>query len=277
MEKAALLSVSDRTGLGDFAACLHRAGYQLLATTGTAKDLVQARVPVTPIEELTRQPEILGGRVKTLHPAIHAGILARRDVPQDLIELQASGALPIDIVVVNLYPFVAGLGDVRRNDPMKMIDLVDVGGPTMIRAAAKNHRFVVPVIDPADYEWIGEHIRRSGSSEGIDLEKRRELAVKVFAALSQYDFEVARYFSTKTESTNPRFVRLRFVRPMVTRSSISRHLQAGYGGVLSFFATARILISGPHTLNHLAQDLRHGVSIAERTFHTIICSTLMPL
>ncbi|UCC25341.1 MAG: bifunctional phosphoribosylaminoimidazolecarboxamide formyltransferase/IMP cyclohydrolase, partial [Gemmatimonadales bacterium] len=153
--KRALLSVSDKTGIVDFGRELASRGWTLLSTGGTARALREAGLEVVEVAEVTGHPEMMGGRVKTLHPAVHGGILARRDVPSDLEELAAQGYAPIDLLAVNLYPFretVAQEG-VTLDQAMGK---VDIGGPTMIRAAAKNHAGVWVVVDPADYARVLE-------------------------------------------------------------------------------------------------------------------------
>ncbi len=197
MKKYALLSVSDRTGLPELAAALHAAGFVLLATSGTGKGLDEAKVPWTSVESYTGLAELLDGRVKTLHPKIHGGILARRDLEQHLAQMESAEIGPIDVVVVNLYPFIKYLGTERARDPLEMTELVDVGGPTMIRAAAKNHRFVLPLIDPSDYPEVISLLSGAKKEKGdpFSLDLRRRLAAKVFAALSQYDGAIASYFA----------------------------------------------------------------------------------
>ena len=195
MKKYALLSVSDRTGLPQLAQALHSVGYTLLATSGTAKALEADKIPWTSVEEYTGLAELLDGRVKTLHPKIHGGILARRDQPHHLSQMAQAEITPIDVVVVNLYPFTAYLETERASDPEQMTELIDVGGPTMIRAAAKNHRFVLPLIDPADYAEVIALLSTSKSSaDPFPLELRRRYASKVFATLSGYDGAIAGYF-----------------------------------------------------------------------------------
>ena len=146
----ALLSVFDKSGVVDFAQDLHRAGADLISTGGTHQTLADAGLPVQQVSDFTGSPEILGGRVKTLHPAIHGGILARRDNPGHVSELADLSMETIDVVAVNLYPFAATIArpDVTLDDALENID---IGGPTMIRAAAKNFPFVAVVVDPADY------------------------------------------------------------------------------------------------------------------------------
>jgi phosphoribosylaminoimidazolecarboxamide formyltransferase/IMP cyclohydrolase len=194
MEKLALLSVSDQTGLADFARSLRGAGYALLATSGTGKALAAEEIPYTSVESYTGLAELLDGRVKTLHPKIHGGILARRDLTKHAEQLREAAIAPIDLVVVNLYPFTRYLDSERADNPEEMTELIDVGGPTMIRAAAKNHRFVLPVIDPADYSRVAGFLSKK-EADPFPLEFRRELAAKVFTALSLYDGAIGRYFN----------------------------------------------------------------------------------
>jgi phosphoribosylaminoimidazolecarboxamide formyltransferase/IMP cyclohydrolase len=194
MKKCALLSVSDRTGLPELASALHAAGYTLLATSGTGKALDEAKVPWTSVESYTGLAELLDGRVKTLHPKIHGGILARRDQPHHLKQMEEAQIGPIDVVIVNLYPFLNYVQSEKASKPEEMTELVDVGGPTMIRAAAKNHAFVLPLIDPADYPEVISALSKNKSGDPFSLQMRRRLAAKVFATLSHYDGAIARYF-----------------------------------------------------------------------------------
>jgi len=196
MSKAALISVSDRTGLTPLARALERAGYTLLTTSGTTKFLSAEGVATTPIEGYTGQREILDGRVKTLHPKIHGGLLARRDDPKHMAELATEGIQPIDLAVINLYPFVQNLAGDAAGDPLKMIELVDVGGPTMLRAAAKNFKSVLAVIDPTDYPDVIAFLETGVVPGGVVADWRRALAVKVFKTLAAYDLEIAKYFAT---------------------------------------------------------------------------------
>ncbi len=185
----ALLSVHDKTGITAFARELHRLGVELLASGGTARALADERIPVTPVEDVTGFGELLGHRVVTLHPAVHGGILARRDVRADLAELQAHGFGPIDLVCVNLYPFERTVGrlDVEWEDA---IEQIDIGGPALLRAAAKNHAFVVPVCRPADYDAVLEEYRVGAE---VSIETRRALATRAFETTAAYDAAVARW------------------------------------------------------------------------------------
>jgi phosphoribosylaminoimidazolecarboxamide formyltransferase/IMP cyclohydrolase len=185
----ALLSVSEKTGIVEFARGLAVAGWELLSTGGTAQALREAGLPVRDVAEVTQHPEMMHGRVKTLHPAVHAGILARRDVPEDLEAMAAHGYAPIDLVAVNLYPFHEAVA-AGASIPDAM-EKVDIGGPTMLRSAAKNHAHVLVVVDPADYQPVLDALRNGPPDPAL----RRELARKVFAHTSRYDAAIADYFA----------------------------------------------------------------------------------
>ena len=163
--RRALFSVYDKTGLAAFARELSGLGVELLASSGSAKLLADERIPVTPLEDVTGFGDLLGHRVVTLHPAVHGGILARRDLPEDMAELRAHDIAPIDLVCVNLYPFERTVGrlDVAWEDA---IEQIDVGGPALLRAAAKNHAHVVPVCRPEDYEPVVEELRAARRDHG---------------------------------------------------------------------------------------------------------------
>ena len=177
----ALLSVWDKTGLVELARGLHELGWELVASGGTATALADAGLPVTAVEDVTGSPEMLGGRVKTLHPAIHGGILADRSKPAHLADLEAQGIAPVDLVVCNLYPF--------RSRPS--IEMIDVGGPTMVRAAAKNHGSVGVLVDPADYAPLLDELRGEGRlSDGTRL----RLARAAFAHTAAYDAAIVGWF-----------------------------------------------------------------------------------
>ena len=189
MKRRALLSVYDKTGIVDLGRALSERGWEILSTGGTARTLREAGVEVTDVSEATGHPEMMEGRVKTLHPAIHAGLLARRDHVEDLEALEAQGYAPIDLVAVNLYPFRQTVvkPDVTFDQAMGQ---VDIGGPTMIRSAAKNHTDVWVVVDPDDYdEVVGALEEVSGRA------LRQTLAAKVFAHVSDYDAAVATYLA----------------------------------------------------------------------------------
>ena len=185
--KRALLSVHDKTGIADLARGLVEAGWELVSSGGTASVLADEGVPVVEVGEVTGAPEILGGRVKTLHPAIHGGILADRSDPGHLANLEARGIVPIDLVVGNLYPFMSDPG----------IELIDIGGPTMVRAAAKNHAHVGVVVDPADYRTVLDEIRAVGS---LSAATRRRLARSAFAHTAAYDAAIVAWFDEDPSS-----------------------------------------------------------------------------
>ncbi len=180
--RRALLSVFDKTGLVELARGLHELEVELVASGGTAAALREAGLPVVDVAALTESPEMLGGRVKTLHPKIHGGILNRRDLPEDRADVEAQGIRDLDLVVVNLYPFeqtVAQPGVTRA----EAIEKIDIGGPSMIRSAAKNHAFVGVVVDPADYAAVLAELRASG---GLAEETRRRLARVAFERTAAY-------------------------------------------------------------------------------------------
>ena len=189
----ALLSVYDKDGIDGFARGLAELGWELVASGGTADHLAGLGLEVERVEELTAVPELLGGRVKTLHPAIHAGILARRDRDDDLAALDEHEIRPFDLVCVNLYPFerVAGRFGVREEEAVEMID---VGGPSMLRAAAKNFAHVAPVSRPDQYDGVLAELREAGE---LAAETRRRLAAEAFATTAAYESAIARWFADR--------------------------------------------------------------------------------
>src|SRR3954465_1972086 len=181
----ALLSVSDKTGIVELSRGLSARGFELVSTGGTAKALTDAGLQVTGVSELTGFPEMMDGRVKTLHPALHGGILARRDRPDDLAALERHGLGLVDIVIVNLYPFVkAAANPATPFDAL--VEEIDIGGPSLVRAAAKNFRGVLVVVEPSDYPRLLAALDRSPS-----LAFRFELMVKAFAHTADYDATIA--------------------------------------------------------------------------------------
>jgi phosphoribosylaminoimidazolecarboxamide formyltransferase / IMP cyclohydrolase len=190
--RRALLSVSDKSGIVELARALGALGVELVSTGGTAKLLGKEGIAATEVSSYTGFPEMLDGRVKTLHPKIHAGLLARRDDPAHVAALQGAGIGTIDLLVVNLYPFQATVADpeCRFEDA---IENIDIGGPAMLRSAAKNHAGVAVVVDPADYARVLEEIRSGGE---VSAATRFELAAKVFAHTAAYDGAIANYLSS---------------------------------------------------------------------------------
>jgi phosphoribosylaminoimidazolecarboxamide formyltransferase/IMP cyclohydrolase len=193
--KNALLSVSDKSGLVDFAAFLATRGVRLLSTGGTAKALRDAGLAVTDVSDYTGFPEMMDGRVKTLHPKIHGGLLHLRDHPEHTTQAAQHGIEPIDLVVVNLYPFEQTLAkaDVTHHE---LIENIDIGGPSMLRSAAKNYRSVTVVVDPADYATVRTEIETDGTTSAAT---RESLAAKVFRHTARYDSLIAGYLTGKAE------------------------------------------------------------------------------
>jgi len=187
--------VFDKTGITEFAKALARHGVEIISTGGTYRTLEEAGVHVTYISDVTGFPEILGGRVKTLHPRIHGGILARRQIPSDQRDLEKIGAQGIDLVAVNLYPFEE---TIRKPgvSVSEVLENIDIGGPTMVRAAAKNYPDVVVVVRPDRYPEI---VERLDQGNPIDLATREVLAKEAFAHTAAYDAAIARWFSRRGE------------------------------------------------------------------------------
>ncbi len=194
----ALLSVSDKSGLLDFARGLHGLGWELISTGGTARALREANVPVRDVSDVTQFPEMLDGRVKTLHPAVHGGLLARRDLPEHMAAIAAHDIAPIDLVAVNLYPFreTASRPGVSADD---VIEQIDIGGPSMLRSAAKNFASVTTVVDPGDYAAV---LARLTAGED-DVDFRRQLATKVFEHTAAYDASIAAWFVAQRKDPFP--------------------------------------------------------------------------
>src|SRR6266403_2455134 len=188
--RRALISVSDKTGIVPFARGLTAQGVALISTGNSARTIAEAGLPVTEVADVTASPEMLDGRVKTLHPAIHGGLLARRDRPDHLTTLAEHGIGEIDLLVSNLYPFAATVASgASRED---CVENIDIGGVALIRAAAKNHELVTVVTDPADYDVVlGEMAAASGATS---LALRRRLARKAYALTAAYDAAIARWF-----------------------------------------------------------------------------------
>src|SRR5262245_49666528 len=190
MIRRALISVSDKTGIVIFARALAARGVEILSTGRTLRALAAEEVPVTSVESYTGSPEVMDGRVKTLHPRVHGGILARLE--RDAHDLERIGAQPIDLVVVNLYPFEQTLARVDATHE-EIVENIDIGGPSMVRSAAKNHARVAVVCDPEDYPAVLEQIEQTGD---VTLQLRAHLAAKAFSHTSAYDGAIAAYLSS---------------------------------------------------------------------------------
>jgi phosphoribosylaminoimidazolecarboxamide formyltransferase / IMP cyclohydrolase len=191
----ALLSVSDKTGLVEFARGLVELGIEIVSTGGTARELSEAGLPVRAVSDFTGFPEIMDGRVKTLHPKLHAGLLALRDQPGHLQAVEENDVELIDMVCVNLYPFERVVG--RRVPDDEVIENIDIGGPTMVRAAAKNFAFVAPVVTPESYDAVLAELRES--DRRLSLPTRESLASEAFAYTARYDSAIARWFQERKE------------------------------------------------------------------------------
>lgn len=225
--RRALVSVYDKTGLTELAESLHAAGVEIVSTGSTASTIAATGVPVTRVEDLTGFPECLDGRVKTLHPRVHAGVLADTRRPEHLAQLADLGIAPFELVVVNLYPFTATVAS--GAEPDECVEQIDIGGPSMVRAAAKNHPSVAVVVDPARYDEVAAAVQAGG----FTLAARRLLAADAFAHTAAYDAAVASWFAadyapdaTTVDSGFPAFTGSTWVRGEVLRYGENPHQQA---------------------------------------------------
>ncbi|WP_053217307.1 bifunctional phosphoribosylaminoimidazolecarboxamide formyltransferase/IMP cyclohydrolase [Virgibacillus senegalensis] len=223
MKKRALFSVSDKSNVVDFAKGLDRLGYELVSTGGTLKKLQEAGLPAIPVSDVTRFEEILDGRVKTLHPNIHGGLLAKRDDAGHRQQLEEREIDPIDIVVVNLYPFKQTI-DQPGVTEAEAIENIDIGGPTMLRAAAKNFRDVTVVVDPDDYQPVLDKLEQ----ESLQEENRKRLAAKVFRHTANYDAMIAGYFSDITGDITPETYTITYEKVQSLRYGENPHQQAAF-------------------------------------------------
>ncbi len=243
MIKRALLSVSDKTGLIDFARALNAAGVEMLSTGGTAKAIRDAGLPVIDVSDYTGFPEMLDGRVKTLHPKVHGGILGRRDLPEHVATMQAHGIGNIDLVCVNLYPFVQTVS--KPGCTLEdAIENIDIGGPAMVRSSAKNHAFVTIVTDPADYAKVVEEMKANGGA--VTDKTRFSLAIKAFEHTAAYDGAIANHFGKLVEESEfPRTINLQFNKQQGMRYGENPHQNAAFyveaGAKEASIATARQL------------------------------------
>lgn len=222
----ALISVSDKTGVVEFAKALEEMGAEIISTGGTHKKLEEAGVKVTGVSEITGFPECLDGRVKTLHPKVHGGILARRDVPEHMEQMEKLGVEPIDIVVINLYPFQQTImkPGVTMEDA---IENIDIGGPAMLRSSAKNHKDVTVVCDPVDYDEVIAALKAGGTT----YEMRYRLALKVFQQTAAYDAMIAEYLARESEESVesfPQRVTMTYEKIQDLRYGENPHQKAAY-------------------------------------------------
>jgi len=223
MIKRALISVSDKTGIVELAAELERYGVEIISTGGTAKTLANAGIKVVNVSDITGYPECLDGRVKTLHPAVHGGLLAIRNNPEHMKQIKELGIEPIDIVIINLYPFKQTIlkGHIELEEA---IENIDIGGPTMLRAAAKNYQDVVVIVDPADYSLVLTELK---NSRDISVKTKFKLAYKVFEHTSHYDSLIAKYLRDKLgEEFFPETLSLTFEKVQDMRYGENPHQKA---------------------------------------------------
>lgn len=193
--KRALLSVSDKTGITELAAFLQKKGVEIISTGGTMKAIKEAGIPVTYVSDVTGFPEIMDGRVKTLNPKIHGAILGMRSNPEHMAQMKEHGIIPIDLVVVNLYPFKETISRPGVTEA-EAIENIDIGGPAMVRAAAKNFHDVVIITNPARYAKLTEMLETGGD---IDQKTRKSLAMEAFAHTSTYDAMIAGYLQKQLD------------------------------------------------------------------------------
>ncbi len=222
--KRALISVSDKTGVVEFTKGLVQAGIEIVSTGGTKKALDEAGIPTLSIDEVTGFPEMMDGRVKTLHPKIHGGLLGRRDVASHLDAMKAHDIQPIDFVCVNLYPFKETIlkPEVTEADA---IENIDIGGPSMLRSAAKNFNAVTVVVDPKDYLRVLDELKEQGETS---LATRKSLAAKVFRHTAAYDALIAEYLSQQVAETEPEKLTLTYELKQTLRYGENSHQQAAF-------------------------------------------------
>ncbi|WP_144379331.1 bifunctional phosphoribosylaminoimidazolecarboxamide formyltransferase/IMP cyclohydrolase [Mesorhizobium amorphae] len=238
--RRALLSVSDKTGLIDFAAALAKAGVELVSTGGTAKSIAAAGITVRDVSELTGFPEIMDGRVKTLHPSVHGALLGVRDDPEHAAAMRDHAIQPIDLVVVNLYPFE----EVRASGAgyAAIVENIDIGGPAMVRASAKNHAYVAIVTEPEDYAAVLETL--AANSGALPLDFRKRLAAKAFARTAAYDAAISGWFAEELKIEQPTWRAFGGRLENVMRYGENPHQSAGFyvnGDRRAGVATARQL------------------------------------
>lgn len=223
MKKRALISVSNKEGIIEFAKGLHEAGVETVSTGGTLRALQEAGVPTIAVEQITGFPEILNGRVKTLHPFIHGGLLAKRDNEEHQNQLEENKISPIDYVIVNLYPFKQTL-EKQGVTKEEIIENIDIGGPTMLRSAAKNYKDVAVVVDPSDYNQVLQAIKQ----DTLTVDQRQQLAAKVFRHTANYDALIARYFTEETGEDFPETYTITYEKAQTLRYGENPHQSAAF-------------------------------------------------
>lgn len=259
MTKRALISVSDKTGIVEFAKGLNELGYEILSTGGTLKQLQAANVDAIAVDDITKFPEILGGRVKTLHPNIHGGLLAKKSDESHMKELAVNKIDPIDLVVVNLYPFKETLAktDVSHEE---IVENIDIGGPTMLRAAAKNYQDVVVIVDPKNYDSTLELLKK----DELTVDVKRKFAAEVFRHTAHYDGMIANYFTEETGDTFTPTLSRTFERVQSLRYGENPHQQATFYEIPNYqgisLATANQLHGKELSYNNI-QDANAALEI----------------
>ena len=226
----ALISVWHKEGVEELSKALSDMNWQILSTGGTARKLRAAGISVIDVSEATGHPEVFDGRVKTLHPAVHGGILARRDREDDMETLQELGYGPIDLVCVNLYPFAETAARVPPATDSELIEMIDIGGPTMVRSAAKNHKDVIVLTSPPQYEGIIEQLRSAdGDPSAIDLETRAKLALESFQGTAAYDSAVSNELERRLgDAQNPSRIHIASQRGTHLRYGENPHQPASF-------------------------------------------------
>ncbi len=221
--KRALISVSDKTGIVEFARKVANLGFEIISTGGTKKTLADNGIPVKGVSDVTGFPEIMDGRVKTLHPAIHGGLLGKQDNDSHMQQLAEQGITPIQLVCVNLYPFQQTIAKegVTVEDA---IENIDIGGPAMLRASAKNHESVAVVVDPADYDDVLKGLETGE----LSLQERRRLAAKVFRHTAAYDAMIAEYMTNLAEEEQPESVTVTYTLKQPLRYGENPHQKAAF-------------------------------------------------
>lgn len=224
MSKRALVSVSDKTNIVGLVQQLAQFDYQIISTGGTKRALEETGIAVIGVEEITEYPEMMDGKVKTLHPKVHGGLLALRDNQKHLDEMFENDIQFIDLVVVNLYPFQKTI-ETKGTTYEDAIENIDIGGPSMLRSAAKNHRDVTVICDPQDYEWVIDEIAKKGNTT---LETRRKLAAKAFRHTAAYDAHIAQYLTEQVGETDPESITLTYTKKQALRYGENPHQKATF-------------------------------------------------
>ena len=255
--KRALISVTDKTKLIPFASKLIEKGYEIISTGGTYKVLTKQGVKCLKIDEITHFPEIFDGRVKTLHPQIHGGVLGIRDNEKHIFEARNHQIEWIDMVVVNLYPFLETMNDLNSTDE-SIIENIDIGGPAMIRSAAKNHKFVSVIADYRDYDMVIESMDANGN---LSDDIRRTLAAKAFQLTAQYDSWISKYL---TKEKFPEILTLAYTKKDILRYGENPHQDAAFyvdGNKLSYALSSSVKLHGKELSYNNIQDANSALMI----------------